>query len=136
MYFITIWCSDKHTYFDDVYHCHGKIQLTFPNIHFAINCNNPVRFLSDNSQCSPHRSDLIIIQSVWNDMKKLRQTKSTINGKMNVWKCKLIFPTDTLQQKIEITDVCGAPIAKSVHKAQNSQRHPWPPLYIIRGNVF
>ncbi len=25
----------------------------------------------------------------------------TINGKMNVWKCKLIFPTDTLQQKIE-----------------------------------
>ncbi len=28
----------------------------------------------------------------------------TINGKMNVWKCKLIFPTDTLQQKIEITD--------------------------------
>ncbi len=36
------------------------------NINFAINCNNPVRFLSD----------LIIIQSVWNDMKKLRQTKS------------------------------------------------------------
>ncbi len=29
----------------------------------------------------------------------------TINGKMNVWKCKLIFPTDTLQQKIEITDL-------------------------------
>ncbi len=24
---------------------------------------------------------------------------------MNVWKCKLIFPTDTLQQKIEITDI-------------------------------
>ncbi len=22
---------------------------------------------------------------------------------MNVWKCELIFPTDTLQQKIEIT---------------------------------
>ncbi len=35
-------------------------------IHLAINCNNPVRFLSD----------LIIIQSVWNDMKKLRRTKS------------------------------------------------------------
>ncbi len=34
---------------------------------------------SDNSQCSTQRSDLIIIQSVWNDMKKqnkLRQTKS------------------------------------------------------------
>ncbi len=29
----------------------------------------------------------------------------TINGKMNVWKCKLIFPTDTLQRKIEITDL-------------------------------
>ncbi len=24
---------------------------------------------------------------------------------MNVWKCKLIFPSDTLQQKIEITDL-------------------------------
>ncbi len=24
---------------------------------------------------------------------------------MNVWKCKLIFPNDTLQQKIEITDL-------------------------------
>ncbi len=24
---------------------------------------------------------------------------------MKVWKCKLIFPTDTLQQKIEITDL-------------------------------
>ncbi len=23
----------------------------------------------------------------------------TINGKRNVWKCKLIFPTDTLQQR-------------------------------------
>ncbi len=30
---------------------------------------------------------------------------TTINGKMNVWKCKLIFPTDTLQQKTEITDL-------------------------------
>ncbi len=24
---------------------------------------------------------------------------------MNVWKCTLIFPTETLQQKIEITDL-------------------------------
>ncbi len=24
---------------------------------------------------------------------------------MNVWKCKLIFPTYTLQQKLEITDL-------------------------------
>ncbi len=29
---------------------------------------------------------------------------NTINGKINVWKCKRIFPTDTLQQKREITD--------------------------------
>ncbi len=29
----------------------------------------------------------------------------TINDQINVWKCKLIFPTDTLQQKIEITDL-------------------------------
>ncbi len=29
----------------------------------------------------------------------------TMNGKMNVWKCKLIFPSDTLQQKIEIPDL-------------------------------
>ncbi len=29
----------------------------------------------------------------------------TINGKMSVWKCKLIFPTGTLQQKTEITDL-------------------------------
>ncbi len=28
----------------------------------------------------------------------------TNNGKINVWKCKLIFPTDTLLQKIETTD--------------------------------
>ncbi len=26
-----------------------------------------------------------------------------MNVKINVWKCKLIFPTDTLQQNIEIT---------------------------------
>ncbi len=28
-----------------------------------------------------------------------------MNGKINVWKCKLIFPTDTLQQQIEMTDL-------------------------------
>ncbi len=28
----------------------------------------------------------------------------TSNDKMNVWKCKLIFPSDTLQQQREITD--------------------------------
>ncbi len=39
----------------------SKYQFTFPNIHFALNCNNPVRFLSENSQCSTQRSDIIII---------------------------------------------------------------------------
>ncbi len=43
------------------------------------------------------------------DDDQIRSQKShwiiTINGKMNVWKCILIFPTDTLQQKIEITDL-------------------------------
>ncbi len=29
----------------------------------------------------------------------------TINAKINVWTCKLIFPTDTLQQKIEIINL-------------------------------
>ncbi len=29
----------------------------------------------------------------------------TINGTMNVWKCKLICPSDTLHQKIEISDL-------------------------------
>ncbi len=38
-----------------------KYQFTFPNIHFAINCDNPVRFLSEDSQCSTQRSDLTII---------------------------------------------------------------------------
>ncbi len=55
-------------------------------------------FVSFQTDWMMMRSDLCVEQ--W-------QQKShwiiTINGKMNVWKCKLIFPTDTLQQKIEIT---------------------------------
>ncbi len=51
------------------------------------------------------RSDLCVEHWLFSD--SLCKQKShwiiTINGKMNVWKCKLIFPTDTLQQKIEIT---------------------------------
>ncbi len=31
--------------------------------------------------------------------------KSVISLLLNVWKCKIIFPTDTLQQKIETTDL-------------------------------
>ncbi len=44
------------------------------------------------------RSDLCV------EHKNLTDWIITINGKMNVWKCELIFPPDTLQQKIEITD--------------------------------
>ncbi len=44
------------------------------------------------------RSDLCVEQTIISLV-------ITINGKMNVWKCKLIFPTDTLQQKMEITDL-------------------------------
>ncbi len=49
-------------------------QFTFPNSHFAINCNNPVRILFAQGVWKQpvlhtQRSDLII-QSVWNDMKK------------------------------------------------------------------
>ncbi len=51
------------------------------------------------------RSDLCVEHWLFSD--SLCKQKShwiiTINGKMNVWKCKLIFPT--LQQKIEITDL-------------------------------
>ncbi len=37
---------------------------------------------------------------------------------MNVWKCKLIFPTDTLQQKIEISDLraCSSAAECSNHR--------------------
>ncbi len=51
------------------------------------------------------RSDLCVEHWLLSD--SLCKQKShwiiTINGKINVWKCKLIFPTDILQQKIEIT---------------------------------
>ncbi len=48
------------------------------------------------------RSDLCVEHWLLSD--SLCKQKShwiiTINGKSNVWKCKLIFPTDTLQRKI------------------------------------
>ncbi len=52
------------------------------------------------------RSDLCVEHWLLSDSlcKQKSQWIITINGKMNVWKCKLIFPTDILQQKIEITD--------------------------------
>ncbi len=37
--------------------------------------------------------------------KNLTGLLQLIVSKINVWKCKLIFPTDTLQEKIEITDL-------------------------------
>ncbi len=36
---------------------------------------------------------------------KLPSSKNLTGMWVNVWKCKLIFSTDTLQQKIEITDL-------------------------------
>ncbi len=59
----------------------------------------------------PFEAPLFLVWSVehWLLSDSLCKQKShwiiTINGKMNVWKCKLIFPTDTLQQTIEITDL-------------------------------
>ncbi len=42
-------------------------------------------------------------------MMMIRSQKSDciiiINGQINVWKCKRMFPSDILQQKIEITDL-------------------------------
>ncbi len=53
------------------------------------------------------RSDLCVEH--WLFSESLCTLKShwiiTINCKINVWKCKLIFPTETLQQNIEITDL-------------------------------
>ncbi len=53
------------------------------------------------------RSDLFVENWLLSD--SLCKQKShwiiTINGQINVCKCKMIFPTDTLQQKIDITDL-------------------------------
>ncbi len=53
------------------------------------------------------RSDLCVEHWLLSDFlcKQIYHWIIRINDKMNVWKCKLIFPTNTLQQKIEITDV-------------------------------
>ncbi len=63
-------------------------------------------FMSLQTDWMMMRSDLCVEHWLLSD--SLCKQKShwiiTINGKMNVWKCKLILPTDTLQQKIEITD--------------------------------
>ncbi len=56
----------------------------------------------------PDRLDDDQIRSLCGALAVIRQKSHwiiTITCKMNVWKCKLIFPTDTLQQKIEITDL-------------------------------
>ncbi len=47
----------------------------------------------------PDRLDDDQIRSLCGALAVVRQKSNwiiTINGKMNVWKCKLIFPTDTL----------------------------------------
>ncbi len=58
----------------------------------------------------PDRLDDDQIRSLCGALAVVRQKSHwiiRINGKINVWKCKLIFPTDTLQQTIEITDLKG-----------------------------
>ncbi len=52
----------------------GNISLYFQT--FILPLIVIIQLMSDSSQCSTQRSYLIIIQSVWNDTKKLRQTKS------------------------------------------------------------
>ncbi len=53
------------------------------------------------------RSDLFVENWLLSDTLCKQQSHwiITINGQMNVCKCKMIFPTDTLQQKIDITDL-------------------------------
>ncbi len=52
----------------------------------------------------PDRLDDDEIRSLCGALAVVKQ-KSHWIIKINVWKCKLIFPTDTLQQNIEITDL-------------------------------
>ncbi len=62
------------------------------------------------SSCPSDRLDDDQIRSLCGALAVVRQKSHwiiTINVKMNVWTCELIFPTDTLQQKIEITDIWG-----------------------------
>ncbi len=56
-------------------------------------------FMSFQTDWMMIRSDLCVEHWLLSDIHWI----ITINGKMNVWTCKLIFPTDTLQQKLEIT---------------------------------
>ncbi len=64
-------------------------------------------FMSFQTDWMMFRSDLCVEHWLLSDT--LCKQKShwiiTINGKLNICKCKLIFPTYTLQQKIEITDL-------------------------------
>ncbi len=60
------------------------------------------------SSCDSRQTDDDQIRSLCGALAVVRQKSHwiiTIIGKINVWKCKLIFPIDTLQQKIEITDL-------------------------------
>ncbi len=64
-------------------------------------------FISFQTDWRMMRSDLCVEH--WLSSDSLCKQKShwiiTINGKMNVWKCKLLTLTDTLQLKIAITDL-------------------------------
>ncbi len=60
-------------------------------------------FMSFQTEENEIRSDLCVKH--WPLLESLCKQKShwiiTINGRINVWKCKLIVPTDTLQQNID-----------------------------------
>ncbi len=45
----------------------------------------------------------------------------TINGKMNFWECKLIFPTDKLQQTIESMYFLLVKIRRLLHSSVDSR---------------
>ncbi len=64
----------------------------------------------------------------------------TINDKMSVWKCKLIFPTDTLQQKILINwskwiwqwhfSLCSYHLLSSASQILLNLKYPEVPTFI------
>ncbi len=62
------------------------------------------------------RSDLCVEHWLFSDSscKLTSYWIITINGKINVWKFKLIYPTDTIQQNIETTDLKLTDINTSV----------------------
>ncbi len=62
-----------------------------------------------------------VIRSLCGALAVVRQKSHwiiTINGKMYVWKCKLILLTDKLQQKMEITDLNSSVLKVCSHRTR------------------